>query len=125
MKATLNVDGWELESAEERNRSAPDRFHIPAATERQSLNVGQIVQLLFLIQGHDDSGDYIQCERMWVTVSEVSVLGYVGALESLPSTSPVLQPGALISFEAHHVSSIFIPKTDPRHPDYATSNRTT
>ena len=92
LEPDLHRNGWELESAEERHRADPDRFIIPSQYERASLVVGSRVKLFFLIPGRDDNGDYIQCERMWVTVIEVNDGYYVGTLESRPATSAVLAP---------------------------------
>ena len=114
---TIDTDGWELESAEERHRAAPEKFQIPSLAERSGLTIGTMVQLLVLLPGRDGAGAFIQCERLWVTVQEASTSGYVGQFESLPVTSDVLQPGARIPFQPHHVSSILVPTTDPRHPD--------
>jgi hypothetical protein len=55
---------------------------------------------------------------MWVTVQTTAATGYTGMLESLPETSTVLQPGDIVTFTAEHVAATFVPKTDPRHPDY-------
>ena len=120
--ATIDTDGWELESAEERHRAAPEKFEIPSLSERSRLEVGSMVQLLVLLGGCDDAGTFIQCERLWVTVQELAAAGYIGRLESLPVTSDVLQPGASIAFEPHHVSSVLVRATDPRHPDYVRPN---
>lgn len=117
--ATLELDGWELESAEERHAQAPHRFQIPSSEERTTLQAGQRVQLLFLLlESGADPNDPIMCERMWVTVNQASSTGYVGTLDSMPVSSDALQPGDQIEFGPQHVCSVLIPKTDPRHPEY-------
>jgi len=108
----LDTNGWTLESAEERHRAAPDSFEIPSLLERTTLGVGSAVKLLFLILGHGEGGDYIQCERMWVTLVEVIDKHYVGTLESQPRTSDVLSPGDRITFGPEHVASTLIPEID-------------
>ena len=116
---TLEDDGWELESAEERHAAAPATFHIPSAQERRSLGLGQMVKLLFLFMNEENGKPIIDCERMWVTVTAETHGRYTGRLESLPSTSSVLQVGHVVEFGPEHVSAIQISRTDPRHPDYA------
>lgn len=119
MYPNLDDDGWELESAVERHRQSPSQFQIPSEEERAKLQPGDMAKLLFLLLGSDDTGKYVQCERMWVTVQETTTTGYEGTLESLPVTSDVLHPGQTIQFRPEHVTSIMIRNTDPRHPDYA------
>lgn len=119
-RPSLEEDGWELESALERQQKSPNTFEIPNDEERSHLQPGDFVKLIFLfvLPGEDEQHPYIQCERMWVTVEQVTETGYVGVLESLPATSDVLKPGDLIMFEPADVASIWIKKTDPRHPNY-------
>jgi hypothetical protein len=105
----LATDGWALESAVERHLADPDRFNIPSAEERSSLRVGSRVKLLFLLVVQGDGNAPIQCERMWVTVTEVSADAYVGSLDSLPATSAVLQPGDIVAFIPDHVAAILVP----------------
>ncbi len=118
---SLDTTGWELESAEERNHLHPDRFHIPTLEERRGLLHGQMVKLLFLFMNHEEGRPIIDCERMWVTIINVSGGTYTGRLESLPSTSDLLKPGDVIEFEPQHVASVFVPGADPRHPDNLSS----
>lgn len=123
--SNLDDHGWELESAEERHANSPT-FEIPELAERSSLQVGQMVQLLFLFPAKedglfliDDDGEpIVQCERMWVTIQHVDRGRYHGQLESLPCSSDVISPGDIIAFGPEHVSCVLIPLTDPRHPDW-------
>jgi hypothetical protein len=115
--ATLDADGWQLESAVERNGASPG-FEIPDEEERRSLRPGQRAKLLFLFVVEDEP-NAVQCERIWVTLTAVDAEGrYVGQLESSPVTSRVLRAGDSVSFAAEHVSTVMIPVTDPRHPRY-------
>jgi hypothetical protein len=115
----IHDDGRELESALEQHHQFPDRFQIPSEEERSNLQPGDMVQMVFLLLGQDETGSYIQGERMWVTVQKVTTTSYTGVLESLPVTSDVLHPGDTVQFGPEHVASILIRKTDLRHPDYA------
>jgi hypothetical protein len=113
---TLDEDGWELESAEERNVQYP-HFQIPDREERANLGPGRRVKLLFLFLDHSAPTPLASCERMWVTITGVRDSQYVGVLESMPSTSEVLKEGDVVEFDPEHIAAIMIPKTDPRHPD--------
>ena len=120
--ATLEQDGWTLDNAENRHAEAPSTFHIPSKAERSGLQPGQMVQLLFLLLDKEaDGSSVIVCEKMWVTIRSASPQGYEGMLESLPVTSEALAPEASVRFEPEHVASVFIRKTDPRHPEYRAS----
>ena len=111
--------GWELESAEERAAAFPDRFHIPSRDERDHLRVGDRVKLLFLFQNEENGEPILDCERMWVRVTNASQQAYAGVLESSPVTSELVEAGASIQFGPEHVATIAIGYTDPRHPLYA------
>ncbi len=116
--------GWELESAEERHAASPATFDIPSLAERSSLTVGQMVKLLFLFRNKDENGEsIIDCERMWVTITDVSAHRYTGNLESLPGTSDVISSGEIIEFSPEHVCAVFVPLTHPSHPNYEKSKR--
>ena len=114
----LDIDGWELEDAEERHRAHPETFEIPSAEERASWTPGTLVKLLFLFLNEEDGKPIIDCERMWVRITERRNGGYVGQLESLPATSDVLPLGAIVEFGPQHIAVVMIPRTDPRHPEY-------
>ena len=116
--ATLDVEGWELESAEERHALAPDSFHIPSRDERVSLQEGQRVQLLFLMLVRGSIPEGIMCEKMWVTIDEVTQDGYRGTLDSMPASSNAIAPGDAVTFEPKHISCVLVPKSDPQHPEY-------
>src|SRR4051794_8274673 len=113
---TLERDGWELLSAEEQHLAAPASFHIPSIEERSTLGIGQQAKLLFLLAV--PGKDLVQCERMWVRVTEVTAQRYSGVLESMPVTTGAIDLGAHVSFGPEHVAAVMIPKTDPRHPHY-------
>ena len=117
MDGNLEEHGWELESAVACHREHPDAFHIPSEEERTHLRIGDLVKLLFMLSGTDESGAFVHVERMWVTVRTISESGYTGMLESLPESSTAIKPGDIVTFTPEHVAAIFVPKTDPRHPD--------
>jgi len=117
--ATLEQDRWMLDNAESRHAEAPNTFHIPSRAERTSLQVGQMVQLLFLFLNTEPDGSrIIDCEKMWVTIQEVAGGRYRGQLESLSHTSTALAPLDRIDFGPEHVAAVFIRRPDPRHPEF-------
>ena len=119
---TLENDGWELESAEQRVADSDGKFEIPSRHERESLTPGDRCKLLFLFYVENEEQErIIGCERMWVRIDCNDVGTYQGILESDPIYSTVLEAGARITFGPEHIATIEIPRTDPRHPDFKTS----
>ena len=111
---TFATHGWELESAVERNREHPETFPIPSDRERQSLEFGDRVKLLFLFQIFDESypEGIVSCERMWATVIDSSDGELIGLLESAPRSSDVLRPDDAFWLHPSHVCDI-MPKPSP------------
>ena len=107
--ATIEHDGWQLESAEARRDASPASFEIPPREAREGLQRGAGVKLLFRITGEPG------VERMWVLVrerrasTEARIL-YQGILDSTPATdSATLSRGARIVFSPEHVAAIDAP----------------
>jgi hypothetical protein len=110
---SLDIDFWELESAEARHEAAPHSFHIPPRPTREGLRPGQHAKLLFMLEGYEDDGSVgVQVERMWVTVAEVFKDGtYIGILENQPASYEpgsdlYLVRGAEVPFRPEHVIQI-------------------
>lgn len=81
----MEVDYWTLVSGEERHRSAPETFMIPSLEERRGLQVGDGAKLIFEIESEDEFGEISRdYERMWVVVSEVRPLYFIGRLTNTP-----------------------------------------
>jgi uncharacterized protein YegJ (DUF2314 family) len=105
-RVNIASDGWELESAVERNRDSP-RFVIPPEAERSSLKRGARVQLLFLFATIGEDGDPIdQGERLWVTVTSAEDGQYVGRIDSQPVSSTAVSSGDSIRFRPEHISRL-------------------
>ena len=81
----IETDYWTIISAEDRHRSYPNTFLIPPLAERRSLQIGDAAKLIFEIESEDEFGEVSrQFERMWVIVSEVRPLYYIGRLDNMP-----------------------------------------
>lgn len=106
--AKLDRDGWELEDGEACHASAPATFEIPSRSERQSLQPGQIVKLVFRIALRDEEGhDSEQTERMWVVVGERQGPFYTGTLDNDAYCTGEFKAGRMIAFEPRHVIQIW------------------
>ena len=107
--ATYDADGWELADAEEMHQQYPETFWIPDATERENLNLGDIVKLRFLILEIDsDTGEQIVSgERMWVKVAAREGDGYRGILDNESCYFSVLTSGVELYFEPRHIIDIW------------------
>ncbi|UDN27286.1 toll/interleukin-1 receptor domain-containing protein [Aeromonas caviae] len=88
---TIDLDGYELRSGLAQHHRTPETFHMPREDERQTLNVGDIVKLIFIIavtadpEDPDDDGTF--GERMWVIVKGRIGPYYIGNLNNMPLTS--------------------------------------
>lgn len=91
-----------LEDAEVRAREHPGSFFIPSAEERSSIQPGQIVKLIFVIETPDE----VQAERMWVITKRLENGRYIGVLDNQPATTEAIAPGMEVAFEPRHVIAI-------------------
>jgi hypothetical protein len=96
-----DTDGWCLADAEDIHRDHPETFYLPDLAERQNLQPGDFVQLIFEID-NDDGPD----ERMWAIVREIVAGGYIGMLNNEPATiteNDTLWVGTEFAFEYRHI----------------------
>lgn len=83
---TIEKDFWALASGEARHAESPDSFWIPPLSERESLQIGQGVRLIFEIESETEGGTIDRgCERMWVVVSEIVPPYFIGRLNNQPA----------------------------------------
>ena len=110
--ASIERDGWTLESGEARHARSPETFDIPSRTEREALGPGDGVQLLFDIETKE-AGEVIDrgVDRLWVVVKRRAGSLYIGVLDSDPGVSPplTLRPGTEVLFGPEHVIAIHRP----------------
>jgi len=103
---------WHLESGVERNRQHPTSFWIPDDEEKELVEPGCFVKLLFEM---DDWG-----ERMWVEVTKVKRRRLVGTLSNTPAAMPGHYPGETVRFRREHIVDIdwvIDANSDMRHSD--------
>lgn len=102
--------GFRLGDGEAMNAEHPRSFFIPSAEERAGLSPGDVVKLLFLPDGGDAE---MGGERMWVEVTEVTDVGWIGRLDNDPVVIEGIRAGDPVAFAAQHVISIW---DDTPHP---------
>ena len=90
---------YTLDNGAELHQRFPDTFEIPPQKERDTLNAGDLVKLIFRIEFDDDA----HVERMWVLVKEVRPEYYVGALDNDPCCTEEIRSGMRVEFHADHV----------------------
>lgn len=116
--ASFERDFWQLRSGEACHREHPDTFLTPPWEQRNSLQRGQSVKLIFDIEAVDENGQVqVQGERMWVTVAERIGDLYVGILENQPAClepadNVYLCMGAEVPFSPEHAIDIADPPSD-------------
>ncbi len=118
--ATMDLDGWELKSGLAQHHRTPDTFYMPEERDRQSLESGDVVKLVFEIAIPPDSEDAETGEsfgeRMWVLVEGKVGPYYVGVLNNIPATSGEqenLDVGDRVVFLPEHVIDIAPRESDP------------
>ncbi len=89
--STIDLDGYELRSGLAQHHRTPETFYMPEEEERQTLEEGDIVKLIFIIEippdpeDPDDDGTF--GERMWVIVTGRIGPYYIGTLNNVPATA--------------------------------------
>lgn len=111
--ATLDLDGWELQSGLAQHHRTPETFYMPGEKERRALVEDDVVKLIFEIAIPPDEDDPESpetfSERMWVIVKRRVGPYYVGELNNNPVTSDEqenLAVGDEIVFLPEHVIDI-------------------
>lgn len=87
---------WRLGSGVKRNRLHPDTFWIPSDEEKETIEPGDVVKLMF-----EQCDGWV--ERMWVSVEKIGRRRWVGTLNSHPLDFPRLHPGCKIRFRPEHI----------------------
>lgn len=114
--ATMDLDGWELNSGLAQHHRSPETFYMPSERDRRDLKVEDVVKLMFNISLPPDPEDLEEgdslVERMWVLL--VGRVGpyYLGELNNVPATSGEqdnLHAGDRVVFLPEHVIDIYAP----------------
>lgn len=93
---------YALGDGEALNREHPHTFQIPRREEREQLQPGDLVKLLFEVPAPEPGS--VTAERMWVQVTDVAADGgYVGSLDNDPQVLRGLRLGSRIEFQPQHV----------------------
>ncbi|WP_284745079.1 DUF2314 domain-containing protein [Amycolatopsis sp. RTGN1] len=106
---------WKLKSGVKLNRLHPQSFWIPEEEEKDAIEPGAVVKLMF-----DQSDGW--SERMWVIVEKVGRRKLVGSLTNRPLAFPRLDVGSKIKFQREHIIDIdFDPHTQMRKRQHTTT----
>ena len=103
--AVFEIDGYDLADGEERAKESPGSFFIPSLKERESLNVGEAVKLIFEMA--QPTEEYDAFERMWVEITSLENGFYVGFLDNNPEGKVSIKAGDEVVFQSKHVISIY------------------
>lgn len=93
---------YQLVDAEVRHAESPVTFGIPGLAERDSLDAGDWVKLVFEIS----DGNRTEVERMWVKVTGRKEDSFQGLLDNDPYCTDELKSGEAVTFGARHVIQI-------------------
>lgn len=115
----METDGtptWSLQDVEERAAANPRSFFIPERAEREAVEPGTLVKLIFPIAEPVRAAlgdDAPAAERMWVRVTDRDDGGYVGRLANEPVVIPDLAEGDRIELAAEHIAAVHGGAPDP------------
>lgn len=101
---------WKLGDGVKHNRLAPTTFWIPSGAEKDLIEPGDHVKLMF----RQSDG---WSERMWVVVDKIGRRRIIGYLNNEPLDFPRLYPGRKISFHRKHIIDILPPGFDDTMQD--------
>lgn len=104
-----------LENVELAHRESPITYSIPRREQRENLQIGDLVKLVFLIDPSITEGP--NAERMWVEVKVVKESGgYVGALDNDPHFISNLKYGDMIEFSPENVAALYVADKEKQIP---------
>jgi len=107
---TIDNNGYQLDSGEQRHLEAPETFYLPPRSEREALEQGDIAKLMFDIVIDGDVNN-VALERMWVQVVDCEDGVYSGHLDNNPFCSDegeiALALGDTVYFGPEHVIMIY------------------
>ena len=103
---TYDHDHYILDNGEKLNQAYPDTYFIPDKKERENVNTGDIVKLVFRMEETAGSED-LAVERMWVMISKTHDDYYEGVLNNHPAGSNCLTAGQTVFFQPCHIIQIY------------------
>jgi hypothetical protein len=98
------IHRWHLGSGVKRNRQHPETFEIPDDEDKQAIEPGVLVKLMFEMR--NSKTWFLGGERMWVEVVAVKRRRIVGRLINEPLGIPRLDPGDKVRFRRDHIIDI-------------------
>ena len=94
-------DGWRLQNVEELNKLHPRSYFIPPAAERADLKPGDLVKLVFFLEGAPSG---VRGGKDVGSGGRSKWNNCTGFLDNQPSLIKTLKPGDHIKFGAEHVA---------------------
>jgi len=113
--STLEIDGWELVSAEE-SPGRPGGFDLPPLDERCQLAVGTRAKLSIAFRIEVAGAQVIVAQDLWCEVEGAAAGRHVASLITQAKELPTLRPGDRIEFGPEHVASFVVPKQGTSGP---------
>ncbi len=101
MPAKAKNKGWQIESAIVRSEHSPETFKIPSKKQRENVEPGYVVKLIFTSAGKG--------ERMWVEVEGKAKNRYVGILKNSPIFVDAIK-GERVEFGPENICAISPPE---------------
>ena len=111
--ATVDRDGWALDSAVDRFLRRDGVYWLPSAEQRDAVRIGEYAKLLVRIEASDETGRPVRhVERMWVQLDHRNPADsppYSGLLTNAPLVGGLTHQGMRIWFGPEHIVDIGAP----------------
>lgn len=106
------IPTWHLDNVREIAKENPYTFYVPSEQFLATLEVGDLVKLMF-INDLDDNSITTDGERMWVEITQIDGENFVGTLANQPFYMKQLKLGDVIHFQPPHIMAYSGDKLDP------------
>lgn len=112
LSQTMFTPTWHLENVRKTAEQYPYTFYVPSEQFLATLEVGDLVKLMFINDLADDRIE-LEGERMWVEITHINGNDFVGSLANNPYQMYQLTVGDIIHFQRQHIMTYHGDKQDP------------
>lgn len=104
-----NKREYYLENVKELNQQNPRTFLIPSKVEIDTIEIGELVKLIFAMEKPQKNG--CQAERMWIEITEKNDNSFTGKLDNEPYYLKTIKCGDTITFKSENIAGLYSGKS--------------
>jgi hypothetical protein len=97
---------FHLENIIEKNKLFPRTFLKPSPKEIESLQIGMLVRLIFILEKALKNG--CRAERMWVKITNIKNDKFTGVIDNDPYYLKSIKRGDVILFDAFNIATVYV-----------------